>query len=171
MGLDMYLYKKTYVGSRWCVVSPLIRGVRSERIAYVIEEVGYWRKANQIHGWFVRNVQDGNDDCGEYSVDLAQLHQLLSLCETVLDSLRMQNGEVSIGFICGPNEPFHEVFKDGKVVSDTVMAKRLLPTSSGPFFGSTNYDEYYRQDIEHTIEILREAVKDDYGNYYYHSSW
>ena len=28
------------------------------------EEVGYWRKANAIHGWFVRNVQNGKDDCG-----------------------------------------------------------------------------------------------------------
>ena len=24
----------------------------------------YWRKANQIHAWFVDNVQQGNDDCG-----------------------------------------------------------------------------------------------------------
>lgn len=27
------------------------------------EEVAYWRKANQIHRWFVQNVQDGADDC------------------------------------------------------------------------------------------------------------
>jgi hypothetical protein len=24
--------------------------------------VGYWRKANAIHRWFVEHVQDGNDD-------------------------------------------------------------------------------------------------------------
>ena len=29
----------------------------------IIEQVGYWRKANQIHNWFVENVQDGEDDC------------------------------------------------------------------------------------------------------------
>ena len=25
--------------------------------------VGYWRKANAIHNWFVQNVQDGRDEC------------------------------------------------------------------------------------------------------------
>ena len=29
----------------------------------IIERVGYWRKANQIHNWFVNRVQDGIDDC------------------------------------------------------------------------------------------------------------
>ena len=27
------------------------------------KEVAYWRKSNQIHRWFVDNVQDGIDDC------------------------------------------------------------------------------------------------------------
>ena len=25
--------------------------------------VGYWRKANAIHNWFVQNVQDNRDEC------------------------------------------------------------------------------------------------------------
>ena len=29
----------------------------------------YWRKANAIHGWFVKNAQQGIDDCRTYSVD------------------------------------------------------------------------------------------------------
>lgn len=27
------------------------------------KEIGYWRKANHIHKWFVDCVQDGEDDC------------------------------------------------------------------------------------------------------------
>ena len=67
MGLDMYLSKKTYV-KQWDFQDeekkvkvdvtkngePL-KGIKSERISYVVEDVMYWRKANQIHGWFCSN--------------------------------------------------------------------------------------------------------------------
>ena len=53
MGLDMYLYNKE-------------------------SEVGYWRKANQIHKWFVDNVQGGEDDCSPYPVTRDQLEKLLT---------------------------------------------------------------------------------------------
>ena len=42
--------------------------------------VAYWRKANQIHNWFVTNVQRGEDDCGEYYVSREKLSQLLRDC-------------------------------------------------------------------------------------------
>ena len=44
----------------------------------------YWRKANQIHKWFVDNVQDGNDNCGEYYVSHDQLKELLTTCRQAL---------------------------------------------------------------------------------------
>lgn len=50
------------------------------------EEIGYWRKANQIHKWFVDNVQDGVDDCGEYKVTKEQLIELRNRCEAVLNN-------------------------------------------------------------------------------------
>ena len=42
--------------------------------------VAYWRKVNSVHGWFVRNVQNGEDDCGEYYVSHAKLKQLVNDC-------------------------------------------------------------------------------------------
>ena len=42
--------------------------------------VAYWRKANQIHNWFVTNVQRDEDDCGEYYVSREKLSQLLRDC-------------------------------------------------------------------------------------------
>jgi hypothetical protein len=45
----------------------------------------YWRKANQIHNWFVANVQDNVDNCREYYVSQVQLKQLLSICEQTLN--------------------------------------------------------------------------------------
>lgn len=38
--------------------------------------LAYWRKANHIHGWFVKNVQGGKDNCEEYSVSRKQLDLL-----------------------------------------------------------------------------------------------
>lgn len=48
-------------------------------------EIGYWRKANQIHNWFVENIQGGIDDCGDYPVTISQLDELKTLCQEVLD--------------------------------------------------------------------------------------
>ena len=39
--------------------------------------VMYWRKANQIHKWFVDNTQDGEDECEPTPVSKEQLQQLL----------------------------------------------------------------------------------------------
>jgi len=45
----------------------------------------YWRKANQIHNWFVVNVQHGEDNCGQYEVWHEQLKELLTLCQKALN--------------------------------------------------------------------------------------
>jgi hypothetical protein len=45
--------------------------------------VGYWRKANQIHKWFVDNVQKGNDDCKEYYVSEEKIKELYDLCTQI----------------------------------------------------------------------------------------
>ncbi len=42
--------------------------------------VAYWRKVNAVHGWFVENVQRGEDDCGEYYVSHDKLKQLVRDC-------------------------------------------------------------------------------------------
>lgn len=43
----------------------------------LLVEIGYWRKFNALHAWFVNTVQDGNDDCDNYPVSLEQLQELL----------------------------------------------------------------------------------------------
>ena len=45
----------------------------------------------------------------------------------------------------------------------------LLPTQSGFFFGSTEIDDYYYQDLEETIRIINSLNPN--GDYYYQSSW
>lgn len=48
--------------------------------------VGYWRKANAIHAWFVENVQGGEDECREAYVSEEQLQSLEQICRRVLEN-------------------------------------------------------------------------------------
>jgi hypothetical protein len=64
------------------------------------------------------------------------------------------------------------------VLADRSLAKVELPTTSGFFFGSTEYDDYYWEDLERTEKIISDyldAVKRDpaSGKYdlEYTSSW
>lgn len=152
MGLDMYLYRKSYLFTGgWInedqreVVSVTKGGdphpnIKSDKVRFLIEEVGYWRKANHIHKWFVDNVQKGVDDCEEYKVRRDQLKSLLKLCE--------------------------------QVIEDTDKAHELLPTKNGFFFGTTEYDQYYYGDIIETIDILKNVLsQDNDAEFYYRSSW
>ena len=94
MGLDQYLTKKTYV-KNWnhmsddekhdvSVEGKSAKEIKPERITHIEEEIGSWRKANQIHNWFVQNVQNDNDDCGSYYVEVDKLEELSSNCKAVL---------------------------------------------------------------------------------------
>jgi hypothetical protein len=62
-------------------------------------------------------------------------------------------------------------FESGKYVVNSEVAAENLPTTSGFFFGSTDYDEWYMEDMKLTKKILTEALADKQGEYYYHSSW
>jgi hypothetical protein len=95
MGLDMFLTKKSYIGAEFehrevkAEVKITIGGkpvmIDVNKISEITERVGYWRKANQIHEWFVTNVQGGVDECQESYVTLDQLQSLKTECEQVLE--------------------------------------------------------------------------------------
>jgi len=100
----------------------------------------YWRKANQIHSWFVREIQGGEDNCGEYYVSSDKLIELLAICKHSLEN------------------------KDPAL---------LLP-QGGFFFGSTDIDEWYWNDIKSTISQLERILalpEFDNLSFYYNSSW
>lgn len=148
MGLDMYLERHNYV-KQWDHQAPeeryavtVTRGGRPttidpKKVSYVVEQVAYWRKANAIHGWFVREIAEGEDDCKSVYVSREQLLNLVKACREVL--------------------------------ADPKKAPEILPTAEGFFFGSTDYDEYYIEDLKLTIDQL-ENLPDD-GSYYYRASW
>ena len=169
MGLDMYLeirkseYRSKYSkdkGSRLKLEYPkditeFIPNLTDLRISRQTNyEVGYWRKANQIHNWFMQNCARRDeydnpiDDCRPIEITVDKLEELLDTCK--------------------------------KVLADHSLAKELLPTADGFFFGSTGYDDYYFGELEQTVEIIEPVLKfakhkleiKDYAwEVYYQASW
>ena len=140
---------------------------------YIYEEVGYWRKANAIHNWFCDNIQGGVDNCGSYEVTKVQLVNLLDICKTVKEKSIMKNALVEDGaeFVDGEWKPN---MVDGEIIANPEIAEGLLPTRSGFFFGSTDYDDWYMRTIDNTIEILTKVIEEtDFDNeiVFYSSSW
>lgn len=111
----------------------------------ISDQVGYWRKANAIHKWFVDRIQEGIDDCLYHRpVTKDDLADLAERCREVL------------------SDPTGEDWPE------------LLPTEAGFFFGSIAYDEWYLDDIKKTLELCETLIQDfDFENYdlYYISSW
>lgn len=137
------------------------------------EKVGYWRKANQIHKWFVENVQDYEDDCDIYEVSEKQLKELLDTCESVYAASQLKKGWVKNGETYA-NGMWCPMYEEGETIVNSTVAEELLPTQDGFFFGSTEYDQYYMDDITKTIDILTKVLETtdfDTQMVVYCSSW
>jgi hypothetical protein len=188
MGLDMRAVRRVYVkqwdhqsdDERYAVNvargGKPVQGIQSDRIAYIEEEVMVWRKANQIHKWFVDNVQDDNDDCGTYYVPWQKLEALFLICETVVEASKLVDGGIEVAAVHSPEHPNGKTLRvSGKVIEDATVANELLPTCKGFFFGSQEYDQSYLQDVEDTRQfagrVLAEHQDGVPGDIHYQSSW
>lgn len=133
MGLDMYLRKHIYVGAKWDMNK--VKGeinltsddkpinVNLKKVSYIVEEAGYWRKANQIHKWFVDNVQGGEDECKEHEVSYEQLQELKTLCLQVLDTKDTSKLPPQSGFFFGSmnvDEGYWEDLQDTIKIIDSL---------------------------------------------------
>ncbi len=90
MGLSMRLTKKHYIGDEERATLKIagVANLNINRVCSIEEELGCWFKANQIHRWFVENVQGGQDNCKDYYVAPEQLQQLLDTVNAVLANPR-----------------------------------------------------------------------------------
>jgi hypothetical protein len=165
MGLDMYLSAREYV-SRADYVTANFDRVENETFNTIINAlefgnvidqndfagieinvpVGYWRKVNQVHAWFVKNLANGVDECQPIYVNRDQLQGLQETCMAILAMRETSAGEM--------------------------LAKEVLPPQEGFFFGSYEIDEWYYSGLEHTVEILRRVLSDErLNNFIYQASW
>ena len=166
MGLDMYLYRREYVGGwEWTTIETdgkekalydnIIDYLGVDRVeasphAYVDVCVAYWRKANGVHGWFVNTLGGGVDECQDILVPREKLIELREACNHVL--------KVPAGIS----------------IEDIAAGLGLQPTA-GFFFGSYDYDDWYMNDLELTvkqIDIVLASVKEkSWVDFIYRASW
>jgi hypothetical protein len=145
MGLDMYLDAEIYT-SRYSAPSlaqdldaivlrhcGLARDPEDARMlqATLSVRVGYWRKANAIHAWFVDQIQGGKDECQRTRVPHDKLAWLGAIANDALVAFKAEKW-------------------------DRVL--ELLPPRGGFFFGSVDLDEWFERDLERTIKIVSEAL-------------
>ena len=128
MGLDMYLTAERYV-SDYSERDEVIKRALADlpglnkkfgRVKYLTTDVMYWRKANAIHQWFVKNCQDGVDECQKTALDLKNLKELLETCKAVLDDKQKCHDllPVQAGFFFGSTEYDEWYFKDIEMTVD-----------------------------------------------------
>jgi hypothetical protein len=63
---------------------------------------------------------------------------------------------------------------DVEVYDNVDEVMEILPPTQGFFFGSDTIDDWYKQDIENTINVLTEELEgedDGYADYSYYASW
>ena len=106
--------------------------------------VGYWRKANSIHNFFVQTLGGGEDNCQEMWVSHVHLVDLRDRCMKILNADDMEAKAKEVG----------------------------LETVSGFFFGDTEYGDWYKDDLRLTIKICNKALDlpEEY-DLHYQASW
>ena len=125
---------------------------KRDKSGNLVYEYGYWRKANHIHNWFVVNCQDGIDECQEAEVTKDKIEELHRVCTEIMNTHK-------------------------KLLPDVIkltLYEDVLPTVEGFFFGGTDYDEDYIQDVEDTLNILNnvlEGTNFETDKIIYLSSW
>jgi len=59
-----------------------------------------------------------------------------------------------------------------QVLADVTLASSLLPTQGGFFFGNLEYDEWYMENLEITLQNIQKALSlPEEWDIEYQSSW
>ena len=194
MGLDMYLEGSIYLSTFDKEGESLIKqindllGLETEyetirderRISHnsvrakgIEIELGYWRKDNWIHNWFVREVQNGKDDCGTYEVSEEKQAELLQICKDLkelLDTEKLYTGRNIMKDVAFGKYAIKETNNELDVDKVRTAVQDKLPIAeSGFFFGMYAKDveddsdymyflaNYFYDSLVSTIEYLEKA--------------
>lgn len=125
MGLDMYIFKD---GD---------------------EELAYWRKVNQIHGWFINHF-GVPDDGNPIKITIDDMMSLKSDLDVVINE-----------------------FTTHKTI--TTKCKELFPRTAGFLFGSLEYDKWYVNELcdsyGQIIKVIHDMLTHPDSEYEYVPDW
>lgn len=152
MGLDMYLSRKIYVGAYWDsrdVQGTVDIAAMGEKLPITLDKISYVEE--HVAYWRKANA------IHRWFVD--EVGNSVDDCRPIWVN----------------TEKLEELVQLCKRVKENhSLAPELLPAQEGFFFGSTEYDEWYFEDIDSTIEQLEETLNDpnhDMWSYVYEASW
>lgn len=155
MGLDMYLSAKKYMSKY-----------------FDKDDVERIKKVNDIFG--VVGIEDEDYGAQEVKFRVAYWRKANAIHEWFVQNVQDGVDECQETWVS--REQLQELIDICKqVLQDPKKAEELLPTRSGFFFGSTEYDDWYKQDLQYTVERLEKILADPaFGkgiDFYYQSSW
>ena len=154
MGLDMYLSAKKHM-------SRYFDEKDSERIKTV----------NELFG--VEGDEEGDYGAQEVTFRVAYWRKANAIHQWFVNNV--QKGTDDCGEYYVTRDQLQQLMElCEQIVADKKKAEKLLPTQSGFFFGNTEYDEWYMEDIERTIVRFRKILSDpafEKSDFYYQASW
>lgn len=133
-----------------------------------IEDIGYFRKVNCLLPFF-----GYEDDCSIHPIEKCQIQdlvntakELLAVYDTISYQLHLQQIDVNY---------YKEIYKDNQKMCNErckpvfkkmeeiwkqfeSVAQEKLPTTTGFFFGSQAYREYYVADLKDIVEIFTKVL-------------
>ena len=108
-------------------------------------QIGYFRKFNALHSYIVKTFANGVDNCQDVLLYKEDVEKIKKVLDDVLN-----------------------------VHQQAEKAKEILPTQSGYFFGGTDYDEFYFNEVKVAADLMQNLLDNfDFESYQlvYRASW
>jgi hypothetical protein len=154
MGLDMYLSARKYM-------SKYFDPADTDRIASI----------NELFG--VDGDEENDYGAQEVIFKVAYWRKANAIHQWFVDNV--QGGEDDCGEYPVSRDKLESLMKlCEQIIDNKKLARELLPTKSGFFFGSTEYDDWYMGDVQHTADRIKKILEDSAftkAGFYYQSSW
>lgn len=167
MGLYMYLTKKIYLGPNTSnnPKRPRLNVIDNEGHAWtidmnnteeIIQRVGYWKNANQIHNWFVRNVNFELGSEHDIYIPVDKLQKLLNAVKAVSKNISRANELLPVD-------------------SDSQISTICPLTGIEKISSHVIYGQSYSAHLKYTEQILTQILEEPeilegYAHIYYYAS-
>lgn len=154
MGLDMYFSAKRYMSKY-----------------FDKEDIAKIEKVNEVFG--VEGLEDEDYGAQEVKFRVAYWRKVNAIHEWFVQNCQDGVDECQETYVS--REQMQQLIDICRaVVENPKKANELLPTRSGFFFGSTDYDEWYFDNLTYTADRFEKILKDpafEKADFYYQSSW
>lgn len=158
MGLDIYFSR----------VNKLDYSLNKKTAIHDKIAIGYFRKVNCLlpHFDYVGNCEYLEIEKSQIEDLVCKAKELLAVYDTISYQLHLQSIEVNY---------YKEIYKDNQEMCDErckpflkkideiwkpfeVVAEQQLPTTSGCFFGSQEYRDWYVSDLKEIVEVFEKIL-------------